>query len=96
MLIMFNSFYPVLFAVPRCVGWLAHWRQQMLTPSGVKIWRPRQLYMGEGERDYVDVQRRLGKADAATPAEVTHGGDSKRNNLATYRDENGAIVKPKL
>ncbi len=32
------DFYPVLFAVPRCVGWLAHWRQMMLNPAGVKIW----------------------------------------------------------
>ncbi|KAG9082406.1 hypothetical protein FRC07_014204, partial [Ceratobasidium sp. 392] len=36
------DFFPVLFAVPRVVGWLAHWRQMMLQPGGVKIWRPRQ------------------------------------------------------
>ncbi|KAK8148929.1 hypothetical protein G3M48_008734 [Beauveria asiatica] len=93
------DFYPVLFAVPRCVGWLAHWRQQMLTPAGVKIWRPRQLYMGEGEREYLDIERRLGDAKATVfdaPSQVTHGGDSKRNQLATFRDENGSLVKPKL
>lgn len=28
----------VLFAVPRVVGWLAHWRQMMLQKGGVKIW----------------------------------------------------------
>ena len=27
----------------RVVGWLAHWRQMMLQPGGVKIWRPRQV-----------------------------------------------------
>ncbi|CAG9983313.1 unnamed protein product [Clonostachys byssicola] len=93
------DFYPVLFAVPRCVGWLAHWRQQMLTPSGVKIWRPRQLYLGHGEREYVEVEKRKEKPDAAifdAPVEVEHGGDSKRNNLATYRDERGSIAKAKL
>ncbi len=71
----------------------------MLTPAGVKIWRPRQLYLGEGERDYVDIERRLGDAKATVfdaPSKVTHGGDSKRNQLATFRDENGSLVKPKL
>lgn len=71
----------------------------MLTSGGVKIWRPRQLYMGEGEREYVAVERRLGKADASVfdaPSQVSHGGDSKRNKLATFRDENGSLVKPKL
>ncbi|KAI9163453.1 Citrate synthase [Paramyrothecium foliicola] len=93
------DFYPVLFAVPRCVGWLAHWRQQMLIPSGVKIWRPRQLYIGSGERDYVEVQDRKQKSDASVfdgPTQVGHGGDSKRNQLATYGDANGAVVKSKL
>ncbi|KAJ3473018.1 hypothetical protein NLG97_g10570 [Lecanicillium saksenae] len=93
------DFYPVLFAVPRCVGWLAHWRQQMLTSGGVKIWRPRQLYIGEGEREYQDIERRLGDPKAGVldaPSAVYHGGDSKRNQLATYRDENGSLVKPKL
>lgn len=39
------DFFPVLFAVPRVVGWLAHWREMMLQPGGVKIWRPRQVRM---------------------------------------------------
>ncbi|KAF5123422.1 Citrate synthase [Metarhizium anisopliae] len=93
------DFYPVLFAVPRCVGWLAHWRQQMLNPSGVKIWRPRQLYLGEGQRDYIQAERRGQKTGAGAfdaPSQVSHGGDSKRNKLATYRDERGEILKPKL
>ncbi|KAI5458312.1 peroxysomal citrate synthase [Mariannaea sp. PMI_226] len=93
------DFYPVLFAVPRCVGWLAHWRQQMLNPSGVKIWRPRQLYLGHGEREYVEISERdakekIGIFDA--PVQVSHGGDSKRNHLATYKDERGDFLKPKL
>ncbi|KAH9891439.1 peroxysomal citrate synthase [Xylariomycetidae sp. FL2044] len=94
------DFYPVLFAVPRCVGWLAHWRQMMLNPSGVKIWRPRQLYLGEGERTYVDAKDREEKAKApafGAPVPVQHGGDSKRNELATYKDETGHTWgKPKL
>ncbi|RYP54471.1 hypothetical protein DL768_000777 [Monosporascus sp. mg162] len=86
------DFYPVLFAVPRCVGWLAHWRQQMLSPGGVKIWRPRQLYVGKGEREYVPAEQRKEKSEATVfdaPVEVGHGADSKRNALATYKDESG-------
>jgi citrate synthase len=88
------DFYPVLFAVPRCVGWLAHWRQMMLNPSGVKIWRPRQLYLGESERDYVEPMDRKDRSSAdvfGAPVPVNHGGDSKRNNLARFRDETGHI-----
>ncbi|KAI0532919.1 citrate synthase-like protein [Xylaria digitata] len=94
------DFYPVLFAVPRCVGWLAHWRQMMLNPSGVKIWRPRQLYLGESERDYVEAEDRTEKANATvfdTPSVIPHGDDSKRNAMATYKDETGrAWGKAKL
>ncbi|ORY67150.1 citrate synthase-like protein [Pseudomassariella vexata] len=84
--------FPVLFAVPRCVGWLAHWRQMMLNPAGVKIWRPRQLYLGEGERDYVETADRKENPKASVfdaPVQVSHGGDSKRMELATYKDERG-------
>lgn len=52
------DYFTVLFAIPRVVGWLAHWRQLMLQKNGVKIWRPRQLYIGEGERDYVEIEKR--------------------------------------
>ncbi|EPQ27530.1 uncharacterized protein PFL1_05068 [Pseudozyma flocculosa PF-1] len=88
------DFFPVLFAVPRCVGWLAHWRQSMLQRGGVKIWRPRQVYVGEGERDYVDVDARKESWGASVfdaPVQVTHGGDTMRNRLATYRDEAGKL-----
>ncbi|KAF0637924.1 hypothetical protein FPSE5266_03769 [Fusarium pseudograminearum] len=84
------DFYPVLFAVPRCVGWLAHWRQMMLNSAGVKIWRPRQLYIGEGEREYVEAKDRKAKADATVfdaPVKVGHGGNSQRTLLATSSKE---------
>ena len=88
-----TSFYPVLFAVPRCVGWLAHWRQMMLQPGGVKIWRPRQLYVGEGARDYVERGNRNKKPAATVFDSIVQlnagAGDSKRHQLATYKDETG-------
>lgn len=51
------AMFPVLFAIPRTVGWLAQW-VEMLTDSEQKIARPRQIYLGEDERDYVSMADR--------------------------------------
>jgi citrate synthase len=44
--------FTVLFAIPRTAGWLAHW-VEMLGDKDQKIARPRQIYTGTGQRDYV-------------------------------------------
>jgi citrate synthase len=49
--------FPVLFAIPRTVGWLSQW-EEMLEDSEQKIARPRQIYTGYGERKYVAIERR--------------------------------------
>ncbi|MDH5760889.1 MAG: citrate synthase [Gemmatimonadota bacterium] len=49
--------FPVLFAIPRTVGWLAQW-QELLEDSEQKIARPRQVYLGSGERNFVSVEDR--------------------------------------
>ncbi len=49
--------YPVLFAIGRTPGWLAQW-QEMLLDSEQKIARPRQVYTGADQRDYVPLQQR--------------------------------------
>jgi citrate synthase len=49
--------FPVLFAIPRTVGWLAQW-QELLNDPEQKIARPRQLYVGSGERDFVPMGER--------------------------------------
>ncbi len=48
--------FPVLFAIPRTAGWLAHW-QEMLDQDS-KIARPRQLYIGADTRNYVPITDR--------------------------------------
>ena len=48
--------FTVLFAIPRTAGWLAHWKE--LLEQDQKIARPRQLYIGEGVRDYVKMADR--------------------------------------
>jgi citrate synthase len=44
--------FPVMFAIPRTVGWLAQW-EEMLLDEEQKIARPRQIYLGAEERNYV-------------------------------------------
>ncbi|NCF64771.1 MAG: citrate synthase [Chloroflexi bacterium] len=51
------AMFPVLFAIPRTVGWLAQW-VELLNDSTQKIARPRQIYLGEGERDFVPMGER--------------------------------------
>ena len=45
--------FTVLFAIGRLPGWIAHWRE-MHDEADTKIGRPRQVYTGSTERDYVD------------------------------------------
>jgi citrate synthase len=51
--------FPVLFAIPRTSGWIAQW-VEMLQDTEQKIARPRQVYLGSDERDYVPIEKRKG------------------------------------
>jgi len=48
--------FTVLFALGRLPGWIAHWREMHTEPN--KIGRPRQIYTGYGERDFVPIGTR--------------------------------------
>ncbi|WP_129338142.1 citrate synthase [Cellulomonas endophytica] len=52
-----ESMFTPLFALGRMPGWIAQWREMMRDPQ-TKIGRPRQVYTGERERDYVPVAER--------------------------------------
>jgi citrate synthase len=49
--------FPVLFALGRAPGWLAQW-VELVEDSEQRIARPRQIYLGPGERDYVPMDKR--------------------------------------
>lgn len=51
------NMFPVMFAIGRMPGWIAHWREMTQDPI-TKIGRPRQIYTGELTRDYVPMDRR--------------------------------------
>jgi citrate synthase len=50
--------FPVMFAIPRTVGWIAQWEEMLQDPEQ-KIARPRQVYVGHAVRDYVPHNRRV-------------------------------------
>jgi citrate synthase len=52
-----RSMFTVMFAIARTAGWVAHWLEMIADP-GMKIGRPRQLYTGPVQRDYVEVDKR--------------------------------------
>ena len=52
-----TSMFTVMFAIGRSVGWTAHWREMISDPRG-RISRPRQLYTGPPQRDYVPIFER--------------------------------------
>jgi citrate synthase len=51
------SMFPVMFAIGRTSGWIAQWLE-MVNDSEQKIARPRQIYTGAREREYVPIDQR--------------------------------------
>ena len=51
------AMFPLLFAIPRTVGWLAHWLEMINDPD-LRIARPRQVYLGPQRRDFVPQSKR--------------------------------------
>ena len=52
--------FPVLFAIPRTVGWVTQWEEMVKDPEQ-KIARPRQVYTGSKRREYVPMDKRAAK-----------------------------------
>ncbi len=52
-----REMFTVMFAIARTAGWVAHWQEMIADPT-MKIARPRQLYTGPTQRDYVPVKKR--------------------------------------
>jgi citrate synthase len=52
-----RSMFTVMFAIARTAGWVSHW-QEMIADPAMKIGRPRQLYTGPAQREYVNIEKR--------------------------------------
>jgi citrate synthase len=51
------NMFTVMFAIGRLPGWISQWKESMDDPDW-KLHRPRQLYLGPEQRDYVSVDKR--------------------------------------
>lgn len=51
------AMFPVMFAIGRLPGWIAHWKEMIETPK-MRIGRPRQIYTGEIEKHYIPLSQR--------------------------------------
>ncbi len=51
------NMFPVMFAIGRLPGWIAHWHEQHLEEN-TRIHRPRQIYVGPNQRDYIPMKDR--------------------------------------
>lgn len=80
-----TDYFPVLFLIPRTVGWLAHWYEFLDDPEN-RIVRPFQVYTGSGLRDYTAVDDRKEASKLATGKPLVLVSDStaesKRRNAA--------------
>ncbi|HTO02293.1 MAG TPA: citrate synthase [Opitutus sp.] len=52
-----TDMFTVIFAIGRTPGWIANWKEVASTPKG-RIYRPRQIYVGKVQRDYVSMTKR--------------------------------------
>ncbi|URE48411.1 citrate synthase [Musa troglodytarum] len=72
-----TEFFPVLFAIPRMAGYLAHWRESLDDPD-TKIMRPQQVYTGVWLRHYTPVRERLVSETTDKLGQVAVSNASKR------------------
>ena len=61
-----TDMFTVIFAIPRTAGWVAQWMEMQEDPDK-KIARPRQIYTGDRERDYVPMADREGPEKIVGP-----------------------------
>ena len=72
--------FTVIFAIGRMPGWIAHWREVASNPKG-KILRPRQVYTGYTEREYIKMRHRDGEisSDYESDEHKSYGSGSSEN-----------------
>lgn len=81
-----TDYFPVLFLIPRTVGWLAHWSEFIDDPEN-RIVRPFQVYKGQGLRNYTGYETRTAEIDNKLFIESSISSESKRRNAATSENE---------
>lgn len=77
-----TDFFPVLFAIPRVAGWLAHWRESLLAADGGKIWRPRQIFVGKEIRPFIPMHKRRDNKGGSDVVEINSHPFNKRYTIS--------------
>lgn len=72
-----TEFFPVLFAIPRMAGYLAHWKESLDDPD-TKIMRPQQWYTGVWLRYYTPVNKREASEEADKLGQVAVSNATRR------------------
>lgn len=72
-----TEFFPVLFAIPRMAGYLAHWRESLDDPD-TKIMRPAQVYTGVWLRHYTSLKDRVPSTEADKFGQVSVSNATRR------------------
>ncbi|CAM8954372.1 unnamed protein product [Rhodiola kirilowii] len=77
-----TEFFPVLFAIPRMAGYLAHWKESLDDPD-TKIMRPQQVYTGVWLRKYAPVTERMAADSVENHAQVSVSNATRRRRAGT-------------
>jgi citrate synthase len=80
------DFYPVMFAIPRIAGWLAHWNE-FIEDDEKKIVRPRQVYLGERNREYEIKVERDEKVHVSLDSTKSSNGVRRKAAYRYWRNE---------
>lgn len=83
-----TDFYPILFAVPRITGWLAHWSEFLDDPDN-KIYRPFQIYKGKDMAEYVPVEMRGPNGMDSSLLSVKRSAFNRRRDAALSQVKRG-------
>jgi len=63
-----KNMFTVIFAMARSVGWISQWLE-MMSENGIKIGRPRQLYVGHTQREFIPIEKRGKSSEIETEEE---------------------------
>lgn len=75
-----TDMFPVLFCIPRAAGWLAHWLEGLRSPD-FKIFRPRQMYTGDMNREFVPLEERGEKSSQEAEVMRIYHSDCGRRRM---------------
>ncbi|CAD6247482.1 unnamed protein product [Miscanthus lutarioriparius] len=77
-----TEFFPVLFAIPRMAGWLAHWKESLDDPD-TKIMRPQQVYTGVWLRHYTPVRERVLPSQSEELGQIATSNATRRRRAGS-------------